>query len=86
MGKAYINVEIIDSTKELILQGDHAIYFEKSEFAMITDSALMIQIDKEDSLFVHADTLLSVADTIPEKRLIKCYNHVKIFREKCDYF
>jgi len=88
MGKAFVNVEITDSAKEMVLQGNSAIYFEKSEYAMITDSALMIQIDKGDSLFIHADTIVSMADTIPDKKLIKTYRHVKFYREdiqgKCD--
>ncbi|MCK4921308.1 MAG: hypothetical protein KAS71_09695 [Bacteroidales bacterium] len=88
MGKAFINVEMIDTAQDIILQGNYAIYYEESEYVMITDSALMIQIDKGDSLFIHADTLLSIADTIPDKRLIKTYNHVKFFRPdiqgKCD--
>ncbi len=88
LGKAYINVEFIDTTQNMILLGNVAIYNEKTEFAMLTDSALMVQIDKGDSLFVHADTLLSVPDTIPEKRLIKAFYKVKFYRDdiqgKCD--
>ena len=88
MGKAFINVELVDSSKELVLKGNYALYYEDSEYAMITDSALMIQIDGIDSLFIHADTLLSIPDTIPEHRLIKAYRHTKLYRTdiqgKCD--
>ncbi len=88
LGKAFINVELIDTVQNLVLLGNYAIYEEISEYAMLTDSALMIQIDNRDSLFIHADTIKSVADTIPEKKLIKAYNHVKIYRSdlqgKCD--
>ncbi len=88
LGKAFMNVELIDTLQNMVLTGHYAIYEELSDYAMLTDSALMIQIDKGDSLFVHADTLWTVADTIPEKKLIKAYYHVKIFRSdlqgKCD--
>ena len=88
IGKAFINVELIDTSQNIILLGNYAIYYEQTEYAMLTDSALMIQVDEGDSLFIHADTLISVADTIPEKRLIKGFYRVKIFREdlqgKCD--
>ncbi len=88
LGKAFINVELIDTAQHLVLMGNYAIYEELTEIAMLTDSALMIQIDKGDSLFIHADTLKTVADTIPEKKLIKAFYHVKIYRSdiqgKCD--
>jgi lipopolysaccharide export system protein LptA len=88
LGKAFINVELIDTTQKLTLLGNYAIYEEKSEYAMLTDSALMIQVDKGDSLFIHADSLKSVPDTIPDKKILKAYNHVRIFRNdlqgKCD--
>ncbi len=88
LGKAYHDVVLIDTAENMILQGEIAIYNEKTEYAMLTDSALMIQVDNNDSLFVHADTLLSVPDTIPEKRLIKAFYRVKFYRTdiqgKCD--
>ncbi len=88
LGKAFINVQLIDTAQNLILLGNKAIYKEKSDYAMLTDRALMVQIDKGDSLFIHSDTIISVSDTIPEKKLIKAYNHVKIYRSdlqgKCD--
>jgi lipopolysaccharide export system protein LptA len=88
VGRAFYHVELIDTSQNIILQGNRAIYNENTEFAELTDKALMIQVDKGDSLFIHADTLKSVSDTIPESRMIKAYYHVKIFREdlqgKCD--
>jgi len=88
LGKAFINVELIDTAQNLILMGNKAIYEEVSEYAMITDRALMIQVENTDSLFIHADTLQTAADTIPDKKLIKAYRHVKIYRHdlqgKCD--
>lgn len=88
LGQAFYNVELIDTSQNIILKGNVANYYEKTEYAMLTDSALMIQVDEEDSLYVHADTLLSVPDTIPDKRLLKAFYKVKFFREdiqgKCD--
>ncbi|MCF8380954.1 MAG: hypothetical protein K9H49_15375 [Bacteroidales bacterium] len=88
MGKAFVNVELIDTVKDVVLRGNYALYYEKSEYAMITDRALMIQIDKGDSLFIHADTLFSMTDTVPDKRLIKAFYKVKFYRDdiqgKCD--
>jgi len=87
-GMAVNNVELNDTVQHMILRGNHALYNEKTGYAMLTDKALMIRIDKKDSLFVHADTLLAIEDTIPDFRIIKAYYHVKIFRHdmqgKCD--
>lgn len=88
IGKAYYQVELIDTTENIILRGNYALYFEASDYAMLTDSALMIQIDNQDSLYIHADTLKSIPDTILDIRTIHAYYHVKIFRSdlqgKCD--
>jgi hypothetical protein len=67
---------------------------------MLTDSTLLIQISDGDSLYVHADTLLSVSeadtivtDTLGTKmveyhKVLKAYYRVKIFSDdiqgKCD--
>lgn len=90
MGKAFDHVELYDSANEVILLGKYALYFEEPEFAMLTDSALLIQISEGDSLFVHADTLTSEAfvDTTGEYKILRAYYRVKIFSEdmqgKCD--
>lgn len=89
LGKAFNNVELVDSSQNLVLMGNIAVYNEKTDYAMLTDRALMIQIDQDqDSLFVHADTLRAVPDTIPDKQVIQAYYKVKIFRAdlqgKCD--
>lgn len=88
MGKAFRNIVMVDTTQDIVMKGNRAIYFEDPEYAMVTDSAIFIQLDNTDSLFVHADTLLSIPDTMEERRIIKAYYHVKFFREdfqgKCD--
>ena len=90
MGQAFNSVELYDSANEVILRGKYAIYFEDPEYAMLTDSALLIQISDGDSLFVHADTLNSITtvDTSGEYKTLRAYYHVKIFSKemqgKCD--
>ncbi len=88
LGKAYLNVVLVDTSKDVILKGNEAIYHEKSDSAMLTNRALLIQIDEGDSLYVHADTLRSVPDTVPDYNVVKAYYHVKLFRKdlqgKCD--
>ncbi len=57
LGKAFINVEIIDTTQKVTILGQKATYFENPEVATVTDSAVFIQISDNDTLFLHADTL-----------------------------
>jgi len=81
-GRALNNVEMIDTARQVILKGNFGEYFEKKEYAMLTDRALMIQIDKGDSLFVHADTLISQINTDAgdDSRLLKAFYRVKLYR------
>jgi lipopolysaccharide export system protein LptA len=88
MGMAFDNVELYDSAQQIILLGKYAIYFEEPEYAMLTDSAILIQISDEDSLFVHADTLKSVVDSTGQYKILRAYYKVKFHRPdmqgKCD--
>jgi len=94
LGIAYSNVTIADSIQNIRLKGNLGKYFEQTQSSVITDSALFISIQGEDSLFLHADTIHSIIDTLYTKtdtttfRLIKSYHKVKIFRKdfqaKCD--
>jgi len=88
MGMAFDHVELYDSANQVILRGKYAIYYEDPEYAMLTDSTLLIQISDEDSLFVHADTLTSGTDTTGIYKVLRAYYRVKIFGDdlqgKCD--
>lgn len=89
LGKAYRNVELIDTVQNVILKGHYGKYIEAPEFALITDSALMIKIDnKLDSLFVHSDTLKMQLDSSGLNRIFKLYRNVRMFKldmqGKCD--
>ncbi len=81
-GRARHNVEMIDTTQNIILKGNWGIYYEDLGLATLTDSAMMVQIDGLDSLFIHADTLQSLRDTASETdtKVLLAYKHVKIFR------
>jgi lipopolysaccharide export system protein LptA len=83
------NAEIIDTSRNIILRGHYSEYTEEPAEAFLTDSALMIQVDKEkDSLFLHADTLKSHYDSTETYRIFKAYFKVKFFKTnlqgKCD--
>jgi len=54
------NIKIIDTNENLILNGEFAEFFQEKDSAIITKNPLAINILKNDSLFIKADTLFSV--------------------------
>ncbi len=62
-GEAFINIELIDTVENVILTGNHAISYQNPEYAQITDSAVFINVMENDTMFLHADTLLSTTYT-----------------------
>ncbi len=80
-GRANSNVEIIDTVQNMTLKGNFGQYYSDLDYAMVTDSALMIQIDGSDTMYVHADTLRSLKNPEHEESsILKAYYKVKIFR------
>ena len=81
-GRAISNVELIDTAQNMILKGNFGLYYSEQETAMVTDSALMIQVDGADTMYVHADTLRSMQnqDMEEQSRILRAYYKVKIFR------
>ena len=78
-GIARSNVTIADTTKNILLKGNYAEYYQEPEKAYITNRAQMIQIIEEDSLFLHADTIRLFTDSL-ENRNILAYYHVKFYK------
>ncbi len=87
-GKALGTIEIIDVENNVIIKGRNAWFDEITEAAFITDSALLIIISEGDSLHLHADTLKTYADTIPDERIVMAFYGVRFYRQdlqgKCD--
>lgn len=87
LARVFDNVELKDTVENNILRGNYLETFKNTEQALMTDSALFIQVAEQDSLFLHADTLRIDKDSSGSER-IKAYHHVKFFRPdlqgKCD--
>ncbi len=78
-GRAFENVEIIDTANNVTLKGNFASYYEQPESSLLTDSTLCIYAAGEDSLYIHSDTLRYNLDSLGEK-VIRGYYDVRIFR------
>ena len=89
-GQAFRNVVIEDTTNSVFVMGHYAQYNKIPEKIFATDSAVFLHVSKDDSLFIHGDTLRSI--TIEQDslsfRLVKSYYNSRIFSKsvqaKCD--
>jgi lipopolysaccharide export system protein LptA len=78
-GKGIGHVSIEDTVEKIIVTGHFAETFRNIERYIVTDSAQLIKIFDKDTLFLHADTLLAVQDSL-NKRVINAFHHVKFFK------
>jgi hypothetical protein len=80
IGKALGSVRITDLENSSIITGKIAEYNDLLEIAMVTDSAVYMNYNEKDTLFLHADTLRTIPDTIPKEKIIFGYHKVRFFR------
>jgi len=79
-GRALDNVRMEDIENKMIVMGNTANYNDQMEIATVTDSALLMIYSEKDTLFLHADTLRTIPDTIPDEKLIMAYYGTRFFR------
>ena len=79
-GRATGNVQIDDYENNITVTGNTTNYNDKLEIATVTDSALFMMYSEKDTLFLHADTLRTVPDTIKGEKLIMAYYGTRFFR------
>lgn len=77
---ATTNVEMIAKDDNIIINGDFGRYWKNKGIIKVYGHALMKKEVNLDTLFLSADTLVSVEDSIPAKKRILAYNNVKIFK------
>ena len=86
LGRIYSNIEIKDTQRKVMLKGNVGRYNEATGEAFITNKALAIDYSAQDSLFLHADSLFYIKDSIYNN--MKAYHGVRFFRSdlqgKCD--
>lgn len=78
-GIGWNNVIVHDTTKGYVVKGNYVEYSEIGGNSLTTDSALLIMINENDSLYLHADTLRLFFDTLQNPLEIHAYNHAKFF-------
>jgi lipopolysaccharide export system protein LptA len=68
-----------DTTQQMIFEGNYALSDEQKHIAFITGNALATKVQKDDTVFIHADTLMNITDSITGEILTKGYYGVKIY-------
>lgn len=74
-------VEINDFENKTIVKGMNAKYDENVEAALVTDSAVFMLYNEKDTLFLHADTLRTIPDTIKDNKVVFAYYNVRFYRQ-----
>ncbi len=73
------NISVIDTLNKSVINGHYGEIFKAKDSAIITRRALAINIIDQDSLFIHADTLIATGP--PEKKILRGYYDVRIFKK-----
>lgn len=75
------NVIMTSKKENIIIYGQSVDYYKLKGISKIYNNAYVAKIsDNNDTLFISADTLVSIEDADPKKKRLLAYNHVKIFR------
>lgn len=89
LAQAFSQVDMIDTSYQVIMRGDYVETWENQGLSFATDSAYAISYESDDSLYIHGDTLFMYFDKQKEEaeKLIARRN-VRFFKNdlqgKCD--
>ncbi len=79
-GKARGHVSIFDSVNNITCNGNYGETSQTRNFSFVTGRALVIFVDKGDSLFLHADTVYVTTDDSNHLQTVRANYKVKVFR------
>lgn len=77
-GRGIGDVLIDNQEDKVFIRGGFGEYFQDKDSAYVTEQAYAVRIFEKDSLYVHADTLLSTKRN--DKNLIQAYHKAKFFK------
>lgn len=80
-GEAYGNVVVVDTLNGLVCAGKVGRTDGDEHYTFVTDSAIVVYIDKGDSLFMHADTIWLFDNEERKMSSAVAYRGVRIYRD-----
>ena len=88
IGKAYGNVEILDTINKSEIYGDYAKYNNIARTSLVTGNLRLVMEFTNDTLQLHSDSLFTNMDSTNQHRLVHAYHHVQFYKPdmqgKCD--
>lgn len=79
IGISKCHVVLIDTSQEFEVNGDYAVYHERDSTSFVTENMVMKQDMDGDTLFLVADTLYSLMDSVLG-RVVKTYHHTRFYK------
>lgn len=79
VGEVFKNITITDTVNGFLIYGDYGIHFEKEKSTMITKQPKAIKIFETDSLYMSADTIFAIEDSLGIKTVLG-YHNVRYFK------
>lgn len=85
IGKVYGHVSIYDSTNKVVISGDYGEHHELTDSSWVTGTALLTQFYENDTMSLHADTLMAIGfintdDSLKKERNLFAFHHVKLYK------
>jgi lipopolysaccharide export system protein LptA len=75
------NVVMTSKKENLIIYGQASDYFKEKGITKVYNNAFVAKVTEDnDTLFMSADTLVSIDSEDPQKKRILAYHHVKIYK------
>lgn len=72
------NIKVTDTINKSVIKGHYAEVFRAKDSVFITKRALAITVQENDSLYIHADTLMVTGK--PEHRITRAYYNAKMYK------
>jgi lipopolysaccharide export system protein LptA len=74
------NVLMIAKDDDVFITGQKSIYYKKTSITKVFDNALLRMVVNEDTLYLKADTLISIDSKENSKKQLLAYNNVRVFK------
>ena len=75
------NVTMVSKESDVIITGEEALYTKSNETTKVYNKALMKLVAEKDTLYVSADTLISIDNALDSEKRLLAYSNVKIFKK-----
>ncbi len=79
-GEAFGNMILTDSVRQSSLHGDYGFYNELTDSAFVTGRALAKEYSREDTLYMHGDTIQSFMLKTDSTHVMNVYHKVRFWR------